>query len=118
MRWTFVPSRRGTQMPRYSAVRRRRKRTRGQSLVEFALVAPVLLLLMLVAIDFGRVFLGWVNLQQMTRIAAGYASDHASAWGVPGDATERARYQTKVTNDAKLINCDLPTPLPEPVIAA
>ena len=92
------------------------RRSRGQSLVEFALVAPVLLLLMLVAIDFGRVFLGWVNLQQMTRIAAGYASEHASAWGVPGDATERARYQTKVQNDARQINCDLPTPLPDPVI--
>ena len=37
-------------------------RSRGQSLVEFALVLPMILLLMLIAIDFGRVFLGWVGL--------------------------------------------------------
>ena len=49
-------------MPDISFVRRRRKRTRGQSVVEFALVVPVLLLLLLIAIDFGRVFLGWVAL--------------------------------------------------------
>ncbi len=96
--------------------RRDRPKSRGQSLVEFALVLPVLLLITLTAIDFGRVFLGWVNLQQMTRVAAGYASEHASAWGTPGDATERARYATKVLNDARLINCDLPDPLPQPVI--
>ena len=32
----------------------------GQSLVEFALTVPIILLIMLFAIDFGRVFLGWV----------------------------------------------------------
>jgi len=85
-------------------------------MVEFALVLPVLLLLTLVAIDFGRIYLGWVNLQQMTRVAAGYASEHASAWGSPGNPIERSRYQAKVQNDARLINCDLPSPLPDPVI--
>ena len=35
--------------------RRHASRSLGQSLVEFALLAPVLLLLMLTAIDFGRV---------------------------------------------------------------
>ena len=93
------------RLPLLSRLRDRR-RSRGQSLVEFALVLPVLLLLTLIAIDFGRVYLGWVNLQQMTRVAAGYASEHASAWGTPGNATERSRYQTKVQNDARLINCD------------
>jgi PKD repeat protein len=97
---------------------RRRPRSRGQSLVEFALVLPVLLLLTLVAIDFGRVFLGWVNLQQMTRVAAGYASEHASAWGTPGDPVVKSRYQAKVKADATAINCDVPGTLPDPVISA
>ena len=64
---------------------------------------PVLLLLTLTAIDFGRVFLGWVNLQQMTRIAANYAAEHASVWAVPGPADptgEKAEYRAKVGNDA------------------
>ena len=108
-------------MPGYSFVRRRHKRTRGQSVVEFALVIPVLLLLTLTAIDFGRVFLGWVNLQQMTRIAANEAAEHASVWAVPGPADptgEKAEYRAKVGNDAHLINCTLPNPLPDPVLGA
>jgi PKD repeat protein len=55
----------------------------------------------------------------MTRIAANEAAEHASVWAVPGDATgEKARYQAKVKNDARLINCVLPNPLPEPVLGA
>ena len=46
----------------------RRRRTRGQSLVEFALVLPVLLFLTLIALDFGRVYLGYINLQNMPHI--------------------------------------------------
>lgn len=85
-------------------------------MVELALVVPVLLLLTLTAIDFGRVFLGWVNLQQMTRIAANYAADHASAWGTPGDPVQQNRYQTIVRNDARAINCTPPSPLPPPQV--
>jgi PKD repeat protein len=100
-------------------VRRRHKRTRGQSVVEFALVVPLLLLLTLTAIDFGRVFLGWVNVQQMTRIAANEAAEHASVWATPGDPTgQKAKYQAKVKNDARAINCTPQDPIPEPVLGA
>jgi PKD repeat protein len=81
--------------------------TRGQSMVEFALVLPVLLLIVLVAIDFGRVYLGYVNLQQMARVAAGFAAEHASAWELNDTATI-ARYDEMVANDAAAINCELP----------
>jgi PKD repeat protein len=96
---------------------RGRHRTRGQSLVEFALVVPILLLLTLIAIDFGRVYLGWINLQQMTRVAANEAAEHASAWAPPIDTIERDRYRQKVENDARLINCTLPDPIPDPQFA-
>jgi PKD repeat protein len=89
-------------------------------MVEFALVFPVLLFLLLVAIDFGRVYLGWVNVQQMVRIAANDAADHASAWQVPdtaAKAAERNLYQKRIARDAKQINCALPNPIPDPVIA-
>src|ERR687897_2464096 len=106
-------------MPSPSGMIRCHKRSRGQSVVEFALVVPVLLLLTLTAIDFGRVFLGYVNLQQMTRIAANQAAEHASVWATPGDPTgEKARYQAKVKNDARAINCTAQDPIPEPVLGA
>src|SRR6476659_5639717 len=57
-----------------------REKSLGQSLVEFALVLPVMLLLMLTALDFGRVYLGYINLQNMARIAANFAADNPSAW--------------------------------------
>jgi PKD repeat protein len=83
-------------------------------MVEFALVLPVFLLLVLVAIDIGRVFLGWVNLQQMARVAANYAAEHASAW--PDDTATIDRYRDLVANDARQINCVLPSPIPDPII--
>src|SRR5688572_8231573 len=98
--------------------RARARRTRGQSMVEFALVVPVLLLLTLTAIDFGRIFLGWVNLQQMTRIAANHAAEHASAWVPPGDTAEQDKYRQKVLNDARLmVGCTPPDPIPDPILS-
>lgn len=86
------------------ARRRRSDRSRGQSLVELALVLPVILLLLLVAIDFGRVYLGWINLNQMARIAANFASTNPDA----DFASPSGTYQTLVLRDARAINCDLP----------
>src|SRR6185503_5113295 len=51
-----------------------RSRARGQSLVEFALILPILLLLALIAVDFGRIYLGWINLQNEARIAADFGA--------------------------------------------
>jgi PKD repeat protein len=92
-------------------------RSRGQSIVELALIVPVLLLIVMVAIDFGRVYLGWVNLQNMTRIAAAFAANNPDAWETPGDAGARARYAELVENDAKAINCDLDGGVRDPIFA-
>ena len=97
------PSRRSSRSPL------RRRRSAGQSLVELALVAPVLLLIVLTGVDFGRVYLGYVNLQQMARLAANFAADHAKAWDATPDSDVQARYQELIANDARAINCTLPT---------
>jgi len=47
-------------------------RMRGQSLVEFAIVLPVLLGIVGVVIDASRVYQAWVNLESATRDAAQY----------------------------------------------
>ena len=88
----------------------KRRRTRGQSLVEFALVLPILLFLTLIALDFGRVYLGYINLQNMARIAANFAGNNPAAWdGVsrPQDAELKDKYFHQIIADAQAINCSL-----------
>ncbi|HET9346938.1 MAG TPA: PKD domain-containing protein [Candidatus Limnocylindrales bacterium] len=88
---------------------RHRDRSPGQSLVEFALLFPVFLILLMVAIDFGRVYLGYINLQQMARVGAGFASERASSWDpLDPDTDDQAEFQQVIANEAALINCELP----------
>jgi PKD repeat protein len=90
-------------------------RTRGQSLVEFALVLPIIMLLTLTALDFGRVYLGYINLQNMSRIAANFAANNPTAWIVSADPVIQAKhneaklqYQNEILGDAAASNCNLP----------
>jgi len=46
----------------------------GQSLAEFTLILPVMLLLLGAAIDFARLYNSWVNLESATRDAAEFVS--------------------------------------------
>ncbi|MCZ7539579.1 MAG: pilus assembly protein [Anaerolineae bacterium] len=46
---------------------------RGQTLVEFALTLPILLMLMFGVIEFARIFQAWITLQNAARAAARYA---------------------------------------------
>ena len=88
----------------------RRERTLGQSLVEFALVLPILLFLTLIALDFGRVYLGYINLQNMARIAANFAGNNPTAWDatvVANDAVLKTKYYNQIIADAQAINCSL-----------
>ena len=66
VQWSAL--RRGTRGPDG----RPRLRSRGQSLVEFSIVLPVLLAIMGAVIDFSRVYQSWVNLESATRDAAQY----------------------------------------------
>jgi PKD repeat protein len=84
-----------------------RRRSRGQSMVEFALVLPILFVLLLIAVDFGRVYLGYINVQNMARIAANEAATNPDGW-FNADATVQASYRQQILEDARAINCDLP----------
>jgi PKD repeat protein len=87
----------------------------GQGVVELALVLPVFLLIVLIGVDFGRVYSGWVTLQQASRIAADYAAENWKAWQGVGIPSQRSAYQALVRNETAGINCDLPDPVPDPV---
>ncbi|MBC8100308.1 MAG: pilus assembly protein [Armatimonadetes bacterium] len=59
-----------------------RAKSRGQTLVEFALTLPILLLVIFSIIEFGRVFQAWVTLQNAARTAARYASTGNVNYGI------------------------------------
>src|SRR5262245_57530999 len=88
------------------AADRHRERSLGQSMVEFALVFPVILLLLMVALDFGRIYLGWIKLQNMTRIGASFAATNATDFAT-NDSVTIDRYQTQVFNEATANGCKL-----------
>jgi len=52
----------------------RRRHPRGQSVVEFALILPVFLLLLLITVDFGRLFFTTIQLTNAAREGANYAA--------------------------------------------
>lgn len=96
------------------SVRTKRPKTRGQSLAEFALTVPFALLMVLFGLDFGRVFLGWVSLNNAAREAANYAAMNPEAWTLPYNLTVQAEYSRLVQTEASSINCTLVSPVPAP----
>lgn len=78
--------------------RRRRTSVRAQSLVEFALVLPVLALLLVMAIDFGRLFFGSVSITNAARVGANYAAMNP-------DAPNWDRYRELIDREGAPLGC-------------
>ena len=89
-------------------------RRAGQSLPEFALTLPVVLLMVLFGVDFGRVFLGWVTLTNAVREGASYAAVNPTAWGATPNLVAQAEYRQLILAETAGINCTLPSPVPGP----
>ena len=81
-------------------------------MVEFALVLPLLVLVLLLAIDLGRVFFGWVSITNASRVGANYAAIYPDAWEGSGNAARQADYLTLVTDN--ITGCT-PQAIPDPV---
>ncbi len=96
----------------------KRPKSRGQSLAEFALTVPFALLMVLFGLDFGRVFLGWVSLNNAAREAANYAAMNPTAWTLPYNLSVQAEYSRLVQTEASSINCTLVSPVPAPTFAS
>jgi hypothetical protein len=99
---------------RAERARRCRAGIGGQSLAEFALTMPLALLMVLFGLDFGRVFLGWVALNQAAREAANYAAMNPTAWTLPYNLAVQAEYARLVQTEASNINCTLESPISAP----
>ena len=80
-------------MRRLSPFRRTtRRHSRGQGIVEFALILPILLTFLGVAIDFARIYQVWITLQGATRDAAEYVATNSDS-------------ATTAATDAKRVVC-------------
>lgn len=97
-----------------STRRDRRRKSRGQSMAEFAMTVPMALLMVLFGLDFGRVFLGWVALNNAAREAANYAAMNPTAWTSPFNFAVQAEYARLVNTEAQGINCVVESPVPDP----
>jgi hypothetical protein len=82
----------------------KRHRSRGQSVVEFAMIAPVLVFLLLITLDFGRLFMSYITLTNTTRVAANYAATNPGAFtGTPNTTI----YDAIVARESAGLNCEL-----------
>ena len=93
---------------------RHRDRSRGQSLVEFALVVPLIAIILLMVIDFGRLYQQWIVLNNVVKIGANYAAQHPDGWEGTGDASVVATYRALMAKDQSNGPCVYPNPLPNP----
>lgn len=74
------------------------KNENGQAMVEFALVFPILILLVAVIIDFGWIYYNQLTANNASREAARYIAIHyyfdnmnSKAYNTPGSAEEKAK---------------------------
>ena len=79
----------------------------GQSLVEFALMLPVLMLIIMGLFEFGRIFQVWLTLQYSAQAAARYATTGQN-WVDPAsdqwDAVRLAAVKTEAKNEAATLD--------------
>jgi Flp pilus assembly protein TadG len=71
---------------------------RGQSLVEFALMIPLLFILIVLIVDFGGFLYAWITVANAARSGVEYAVLGGASVGLPSTATG-AQVNTLVTND-------------------
>ena len=92
--------------PLLTAFRRFRESSEGQSLVELALMTPILLTLLLGTVDLGRAFYA------LTAVANGAYNGAVYALVVPADCTGpvAAALRTQVTNELELLGTSAGNP--------
>lgn len=69
------------------------KQVSGQGLIEFALVLPILLLLIIGALDYGFAFFTKVKLESSAREGAFYMVYHSGETGAFDEAKKRVQYE-------------------------
>src|SRR5512144_237647 len=73
--------------PRVALGQERRGTERGQSVVEFALILPLILVLLLAIVDFARLYTTILTVESAAREAADYGAFHWYQWQDTATAT-------------------------------
>ena len=90
--------------PAGNAPSKRTSRRKGQALVEFALLVPLVFLLAVNALNFGGFLFAWITVANAARAGAEYMGMSSASPGAPAPAT-LAQITTLVTNDvSSLLN--------------
>jgi hypothetical protein len=85
------------------------KNTEGQALVEFALMLPLMCLLIVNMVNFGAFFFGWITVANASRVGAQYAIMSGISINAPAQP-KASDVATVITNDFKsLLNGASPT---------
>lgn len=97
---------------------RSRARQRGQSIAEFSLVVPILLVLFVAIADFGRVFAAGIAVEAATRNAAEAAANEylanpppPSDLSIPADGTDQGYYSNLRAYAAKVVCASMMRPM-------
>lgn len=94
------------RIPRFAG-RATRRRSRGQTIVEFAVVLPIILMFLLIGIDAGRAFFTWVQLNNAAREGAAYAAanptDSAPGGGIWSRVAQEKNAQSQVGEGATTV---------------
>ena len=107
---------RSTNDPLKSRASCRRRLAAGQSAVEFAIIAPVLIILLMVASDFSRLFFMSINLNNVARAGAQYGSQTvitaADLNGMKAAANATGAAITGLTVTSSQCTCTSPSAIP------
>jgi PKD repeat protein len=101
-------------------------RSRGQGLVEFALLVPILLLILLIAVDFGRLFFTYIEVNNAAREGAAYGAGDATgtttitARALSETNAQKQRGEGGVSSlpSSVTVKCAGPLPLANPISCA
>ena len=90
---TLPPRQPAPARPRPFAGRPSRARPGGQALVEFALLLPILLFILVIAIDFGRLFYLNIGINNGAREGAAYGARNSLSLTLATDIRTRVRQE-------------------------
>jgi Flp pilus assembly protein TadG len=93
-----------------------RQRSRGQALLEFALVLPIFLTLLFLVVDFGRVVWATNSLANAAREGARYAIVHGGSASNPCPVGPSIPNVTKIPTAS--VTCPYPSPSKQSIVDA